>query len=286
MPAPIYFLPGLTKATATRERIASRRLADVVRDCGPHELPVLETPTLGPNDLAGVYVCPLLPGAEPPINWGRGKAEERLNWLPAGDGTELWIGLDRQLGVQPADLLRPGRLGSDGKPTALHPGYVLALGDGNTWEIPVVRRPNLPGIAPTDLPRTWGWTPENEFEERIDPRYQAAWDASEPLCGFFFDTDTPNKLPYPVVADLCLLALSLNYRFTRDLQNRLNVIRSDNWWPILQAMVDWPFVRDVLATLKKTTSVATPASLPDMLPGTLGAEADCQAIAPAAASCT
>ncbi len=285
MPAPIYFLPGLTKATATRERIAARRLADVVRDCGPGELPIAEAPVAGPSGLAGVYVCPLLPGAPPPAYWGRGVCEERLCWLPAGDQNELWIGLDRQLGVEPADLLRPGRHGLDGQPIPPHEGYTLTLGDGQAWEVPVVRRPPSPLWPATSLPRTWGWAPDGTFEERIDPRYQAAWDATEPLCGLFFDPDGGNSVPFATVAEICVLALSLNYRFTRDLQNRLNVIRSDNWRSILQALVDWPFVRDLLLQ-KKTADSETPASSPDTPPGTPGVADDSPITDPAAASCT
>lgn len=221
----LYYLPGVTHAAATLERLRASPLAGPLRDC-------LETSTTyqqrlqfrgvhahGPDQGSGVIVAPVPPvESTQPI----GVHPERQSWQQRG---EFWIGTDRHDPPRAIDLARPRQFG----------GYERQLG-GDVWTVPIVRRK----ITQCLLPSVLSQTPDGQFAMRCRAEWEEAWDIS----GEIWDQIVHPERRFPLARALtiCAAMLGINYRVAVPELSILETIDSDNFQLVYEAVVDWPLI--------------------------------------------
>lgn len=270
MAQPLYYLPGVRQETfanvsLVRQMLADRGLTEAFADVGLSEMSYQELRGKGPDEKAGVILTYQTPEGRLPRNLGY--HAELQEWTPYGDGTKLWIGIDPTEPPTPDDLQRKRQ----------YTGYAIEL-SGQPWLVPVVRRLD----DSTELPRRLLWDATGQVIEPVKAEYVAYWEESmEVVERLVFEEGRPATIKdMPVVRglELCVRALSINYRFSRAEQCIVEPIDADNWQLVLAATVDLPKVDDILAVQKKTRSTR---SIPSSGPGQPGALND---TAPAVAS--
>lgn len=239
MSQPLYFLPHVNwtreqNISITRSIIREAGLADIFSDVREGSVGFNVLSGRGPGDLSGTIVF-YTDDREPPHRMGYYPAEQV--WTPAGDGGKLWIGLDTDRKPTPAEIRR--RL--------LHPGYQLELADGQTYSIPVVRRPD----GSTNLPTDFVFDAAGKLQEPIKDTYRAYWDASAEVCQWFYNEDAP-KFDKAKAISLAIDVLKLNYRYGVLEQNALRLIDATNWMSVLAFSVDLPRVQAERDAQKKT----------------------------------
>jgi len=241
MSAPLYFLPKILAAGfAPAGRIAwslveSRGLAAALADCaGLDDVARAEVLGAGPDGGPGLIVSPLpINSREPPRRLGFFPADQA--WTRISDA--LWVGIDKYYPPSPADLIRKHPL----------PGHAIVLGDGQTWEVPILRRPQTGGPC---LPADLFWDEAGVFVAELRPEYQALWAKTQRIADWFFGADDKGPT-YQEAAELCLEALALNYRFGRPEQRVLRLVTTGNWSQILGAIVDLPWVEAEVKRLEE-----------------------------------
>ena len=275
MAPPIYFFPGIQKHQLAPEgKLSSAMLAgcgdlertfadiaDVRKDASLSEL---SGP--GPGGSSGCLLTALPPIGEPPIRLHY--APDFQVWRQFG---KVWVGIDKEHPIRPADLMRKKQF----------QGYEIELA-GQVWTIPVIRDPQ----GGTGLPKDWTYDEGGQVVERIKSTYIALWTAFERAAWLFYDADGPWPLAMQLqeAIELCVQALSLNYRFGRIEQNLLGLVDSESWFVILAAAVDEPTHRDVYEAATKQKKTRLLESLesgqgqksPESTDISPGPQADCQ----------
>lgn len=287
MAPPLYFFPKLTRGqlapdgvlsqTLLRSRGLERTFCDVTDLRRQAAIAELTGP--GPGGHSGCLFCALPAAGDPPPRLHY--APEFQTWTEVGP--ELYVGTDNEHPITAADLRRK----------QVFEGYDLELA-GQTWKVPVIRDPE----GGTWLPRIFAYDDGGKVVQRIRETYLALWERFARAVWLFFDPEGPWPLRMDLTeaTDLCLDALSLNYRVGRIEQNLLGLIDSENWYMILAAAVDYFTHRDVAEAVeaqKKTLAAdrlrcgispeipPSPASI-----ATLPGPADgCPGTAPAGANC-
>lgn len=272
MAAPLYFLPGLTlsalrdgprvRASLLEERGLTHVFGDV-RDFDA-EVSCQDLVGLGPGGAPGAILVRLAAGgAGLPDRLGYYPAQQ--TWDDDADGRfRYWIGFDPAQRPQPEELARGGRF----------QGWDLTLGDGQSWRIPIVRRPDDTTELPCMLHVRRGLV-----EERIKSQYAALWDR----CGSavrWWTEDAPTKEDYPEAFALAADVLGIAYRIGPHEASALGLFDSNNLWTATACAIDWPRVERLLAAQKKTS----PASSPATSSTSPGSEASPPPIDPAGAS--
>lgn len=220
----MYFLPDLRSAAAEgvalrRQVLTERGLAEVFADVPYAEQPLQELPGRGPADKPGCLLCYQTTASQIPRRWGYYPREQ--TWTAVGDGSLLWIGVDTAEPPKPEEMARKKQ----------YDGYSVLLGDGNRWNVPIIRAPD----DSTSLPRDMVWDATGRLIEPIKPLYQAYWNETAETCRWVFDGEQPD---YGRALELAVRALSINYRFGRSEQNVLRIIDSETLSGVLVATVD------------------------------------------------
>ncbi len=253
MATPLYFLVGIRphqfapNGKLCRSLIDSRGLPfEDLTDAG--QLSICEIPGSGPGGKSGVIVCALPVSGIVPKRIGYHPREQ--DWHQIDDG--LWIGLDKIEPPTPEELQR----------RRMHRGHVLTLGDGQAWEIPVVRRP-LDGS--TDLPCGYQLS-GGRWLESIKPQFKPLWEEAGEV-----HRDC-RELGFDRLLGYALNVLAINYRVGSNEQNLLGLIDSTNWVEILVLSFDQPLIDEVqkkrpdTASEPLSSSPGTQADSPDTAP--------------------
>jgi hypothetical protein len=246
MSQPLYFLPHLQwnreqNHAMTRQILKMRGLAEVFSDVSHDQILSAPLAGRGPGELSGSVIAYQTVKGEPPRRIGYYPGEQK--WTPIGDGSLCWIGIDTDSPPTPDDLRRRKEHGS----------YRLELGDGNTYAIPVVRRPH----GGTELPTDMYLDATGALCEPIKPAYEVYWESAAEVCEWYFgDFDSSGRKVREFhsarALQLAVDVLSLNYRYSMQEQNVLRLIDKENFQTVLMCSIDWPAVRDEMLAQKKT----------------------------------
>lgn len=245
MAQPLYFLPGITRATLApggklvRSILRARGLADVFDDVGVgrEDFGTNDLAGRGPGNKSGLILFYQRSDGAIPRRAGYYPAEQE--WTEVNDG--LWIGVDTDDPPTAADLARKKQYG----------GYTLELANGERWLVPVIRRPD----GTTELPTDMLWNEAGLLVEPLKDRYRSYWDESAEVCSWFFDNQ--DGFDKAKALTLAVRALGLNYRYGRAEQNIIRAVDTETFMTVLAATVDLPKVNEMSDAEKKS------ASLPD-----------------------
>jgi len=256
-----YFLPGVMASDLAsggqlnrpllEERGLGSIFADITRpaDCPHFEL----AGSGGPGGKPGVIIYALPGHGNPPRRTGYFADDKNFEWSPVGDGSKLWICIDRAFPPAPVDLPRRQMI----------EGHAVKLDDGNEWIVPVIRRWG----GGTRLPRSFSYDSAGKLLQAVKPGYQAYWERSAAVSDFVYANGSV-ELQWAV--DTCLDLLGLNYRLGRNEQTVLGLVGSENWRDILRAAVDYPTALQVLEEerlKKKAEPVNSPPAMSSAEPG-------------------
>ncbi len=229
---PIYFLPNLRAAEAEsppqRQAILKARgLADVFAGLKFEEQPCYELRgnLKACGDMGGCVLCYQTHAGGVPKQWGNSGVND-LDWTPIGDGSLLWIGVDRADPPRPEELARP----------RLNRGYDIELGDGQTWKIPVIRRPDASSYLPCAFVRE----PGGKRIEKLRAEYQADFDAFRSAAEWFYSGMDPAVVDRDLTIDLAIRAIAINYRYSANEQDVIQLVGKENLNLIVAAAVDYP----------------------------------------------
>jgi hypothetical protein len=231
---PLYYLPGVSrKALApdgnlVRSILGSRGIGDTFRDvigiaadCG-----ITDVTGTGPDGGSGCILCyQTLDGSLPEST---GFDPDKQTWTEAeGVDGGLWLGLTNDSPPTPEDMRRKKQIG----------GYSFPLGDGQTWTVPVLRRPD----DSTELPTGMVIQPDGSIDEPVKAAYRQLWEDAGKIVGYFYtDTNPDRQLDRPTAMSLAMRALGLNYRFGTHEQNLLQLLDSESFLAVVGMMVDTP----------------------------------------------
>jgi hypothetical protein len=239
---PIYFLPNLRAAEAESPPqrpaiLKARGLAEVFAGVKFEEQPCYELrgSLTACGDAGGCLLCYQTPAGGIPKQWGNTGVND-LSWTPIGDGSLLWIGVDRADPPRPEELARP----------RINRGYDIELGDGQTWKVPVIRRPDSSSYLPCAFVRG----SDGRRVEKLRAEYQADFDAFRPAAEWFYDGKDPAAQDRELIIDLAIRALSINYRYSPNEQDVIQLVGQENLNLIVAAAVDYPSYD---ATVQKKT---------------------------------
>lgn len=191
----------------------------------------------GPDGNPGLIISALPQNRETPRKIGYFPGDNQ-QWTKVGDS--LWIGIDKIFPPTPADLARK----------TIYKGYKIRLGDGNEWEIPIIRRPDS---GQSNLPRDMYWDEVGNFTLKLLAEYQEIWDKTARIARLFYDPEATDfgYIDLDEALTIALEALGLNYRVGRPEQMALRLINTANWEACLGAMVDVPFVQESLKRMEE-----------------------------------
>lgn len=248
-----YYLPGQQVGQLTREAVIQAGLEMPLRDGLETQLAFQErliqnqVLSRGPDGMSGVLLF-----AQPrdllPVNQRVGYFPAEQEWRDYGGH---WLGWDKRHLPSPEYLARPTGV----------KGYEHVLGDERAWECPTIRR--LGRYA--NLPRTMGWGAAGEFEMRILPAYDWAWELAGEIVDRVFG---PQRYLFTDVFRLAVAALSINYRIGPREASVLGLITTENFERIFEAAIDWPLLQEFqapagdgdLVKKKETDTAAAPVS--------------------------
>jgi hypothetical protein len=242
-----------------RKLLADRKLTDVFADVGHAEIIPVETPGRGPDQQSGVILSYQTPAGQTARRMEFKEAEQR--WTKIHDG--LYIGVDPSDMPTAEDMRRKNQ----------HGGYRVTLGNSE-WLVPVIRRPD----DSTLLPRDWYWDESGRDVQPIKEAYRAYWDETASVLDWFIADELPPEATSHRALELCVRALSINYRFGRNEQNVLRIIDPDNAMTILGITVDYPRFSELVGAVQQKKTRLT-------LSSGAGQTAASPITAPPAASC-
>ena len=245
---PVYFLPHLresaAKDVALRKQVLKERgLFEIFADVPMVEQPIAELTGRGPDGLPGCIIGYQTAAGDIPRRLGYYPKEQ--TWTPVGDGSLLWIGVDTAEPPKPEEMARKKQ----------YDGYAVLLADGNRWNVPIIRAPD----DSTALPRDMIWDATGRLIEPIKPLYQAYWDETAETAGWVFDGKEPD---YARALELAIRALSINYRYDRNLHNVLRAIDSETLTGVLVATVDGMSQKKRLTSAAPGSPESSPATAP------------------------
>jgi hypothetical protein len=252
MAQPLYYLPGVRQETfanvsLVRQMLAAHGLTETFADVGLSEMSWQELRGKGPDGKAGSILAYQTPDGQLPRNLGF--IPDQQEWTPFGDGSKVWIGVDPSDPPTAEDLSRKRQYG----------GYAIEL-SGQPWLVPVVRRID----DSTELPRRLLWDATGNVIEPVKAEYVAYWEETgEVIQRLAIEEGQPSEIremPIPRGLELCVRALSINYRFSRPEQCVIGPIDATNWQLVIAATIDLPKVDQILAVQKKTSCTQAIAS--------------------------
>jgi hypothetical protein len=172
-----------------------------------------------------------------------------LEWIEG----PAWIGYDKDNPPTEEDLRRKRLVG----------GYKIEGEDGQSWQVPIIRRPDDSTELPCDMYYEVG-----VLKEPVKEAYKEFWDATAEVASWFFNDSGEfggDSFSKQKAFDLAVQALGINYRFGHQEQRVTKAVTSENFILILSYTVDYPRQRLVHELSKKNLS---PQSTPNTTPGT------------------
>lgn len=250
---PLYFFPKVSLSQLVqgnrlnqailRERGLDQSLSDIVdveRQTARQDLM-----GRGPGDSSGAILAalPVEGGELRRVGWYPDVQTWHAYQRPGEQEPYLWIGLDKAHPPTPADLRRG----------TLLKGHKVELA-GQTYEIPVARSPINEGRLPRDL----HWDDAGQLVSQVQAAWQQAWDDAGEVYEMFY---VHNRLAGGLARalELAVRSVGLNYRYGRHEQRALHLIDSASWEEVLGALVDAPFVVQVLGEQKKSETTGASA---------------------------
>ncbi|MBW3600608.1 MAG: hypothetical protein KY475_25510 [Planctomycetes bacterium] len=178
---------------------------------------------------------PELPGYHP----------ERQIWrkIP-GLESGAWVGFETDKPPGPEELVRSRHLD----------GHWVELNDGQRWLIPCARQPveengELVGLC--RLPAAIGMNESGEWtRDDVDAKYADLWAVAvaywNVMIGAANEADDTGLVKFDLqgAPDAVTLALATNYRIGRFEVAMLGLLNDETIAIVLQALIDWPTVRD------------------------------------------
>jgi hypothetical protein len=236
--------------------LAERGLAEAWSDVEPRDVCYCDVIGRGPDGGPGVVVSALaVHGGQPPRRLGYFPSDPSIQWTQVHAG--LWMAIDKHYPPTPADLARRTRF----------PGVGVTLGDGQAWEVPVLRR--IDSGEPC-LPRDMFWDGAGDFVLTLQRRYEDLWRMVERVVDLYFRPESPGfgSIELEQALTIALAVLSLNYRLGPAEQQVLRLVNSVNWQEVLGAMVEMPkFLAFVQADAEKKSASPADSPLPNSSPG-------------------
>lgn len=231
MAQPLYFLPNVSltremTVAAKRQILQTAGVADVFVDVKLDSLPFMPIDTKGPGDKSGTIICYQDSQGNVPSRCGFFAGQQ--TWHPVDDGSLLWIGTQNDQPPTPQDMER----------SKVFRGYEMELGDGNTWQIPIIRRPT---DLQTALPQSQ-YIENGKLVRSLKAAYLRYWQHSEEVADGFL---AGKEFSVIRAHELAVEALSLNYRFGHNEQKILGIVDSENYIALLSYTIDLPHVRAV-----------------------------------------
>lgn len=252
---PLYFLPDLRSAACDsvpllRSVLRERGLWEVFADVPDTHTVVAELTGRGPGGKSGVILYYQTATGEVPRRSGYTPDEQ--SWSPVADGSLVWIGVDPSEPPKPEEMARRRQ----------YRGYSLECGDGQRWQVPIIRRPD----GSTELPRDMVYDSAGRYSEPLKAAYAAYWDEIGEFAEWYYGGMDPEGFSRERGLQLATRALSLNYRFGPHEQNALRIIDADCYLTILAAAVDAPTWTDIDEAQKKMRGQSSIASISPGLP--------------------
>lgn len=227
--------------------LRERGLLDIFAGVPFEQMPCYELTGRGPGDLSGAMLTYQTPSGEVPPRFGFYPEEQA--WTPVGDGSLVWIGLDTGRLPKPEELARRKQFR----------GYTVECGDGNRWQVPVIRRPD----GTTNLPRDMVYDAAGRYTEPLKEAYASYWDEIGEFAEWYYGGQDIESYSRERGLQRATRVLSLNYRFGRREQDVLRVIDADCYLTILMCAVDAPAWTDIDEAQKKMNAQrATPNTSP------------------------
>lgn len=168
---------------------------------------------------------------------------ESQRWIRvSGDaGGELWIGVDQRSGHVPGDFAR----------STQRAGHGVVLGDGHVWEIPPARL----ALGGTGLPRRRVLREGGAVEWEVEAAYRSLSDSAARLW------NARQGHPESITADdldaIVGEALAVNYRLGKLEAIALGLLTDDAVRGIVDALLDWPVVLQLIQAEKKSPPPVT-----------------------------
>jgi len=198
----------------------------------------------GPGGKAGVTFS-----ASSKAGMVRFKPEEQV-WEPYPGKEGLWLGFWKENHPTPDDLLRR-------KPKD---GHFVELCDGQEWLIPVARAVDGSSPLPRALKNDGANWLVGDVKEAFKDYFARAcqlWDVMFPAEGVASDED--RIVTIAGAADLCVIALSINYRVSAAEISLLELLDTEIYTAVCKAVVDYPTLE---AMVKKNETPGAQSSTP------------------------
>ena len=261
MAGPLYFFPRLT-ADALRD--GSRLSAEVLTHYGLRDVlgdienvdsqtSMFDLRGKGPGDATGVLLT-VFPVGKPPPRLSY--SPDRQQWQLVQRTPELWLGVDSEYVTVPADLARVRQV----------PGTLVHLADGTQWLVPIVRSDPVVTGRMTCLPQDIYHDADGQVVAALKPAFHDLWRLSGEVWDLCFGGQ---EMPWEMVLNHCLRFLGVNYRVGRFENSVLRLIDTSEmdgrpiWLNILRAVLDIPFMEQVLEKKKQTGPDGTNSPQPD-----------------------
>lgn len=165
-------------------------------------------------------------------------APERQRWIrleatPAG---ECWLGVETGADILPGSLARPQQ----------RTGHPVTLGNGTVWEIPPARL----ALGGSGLPRRRVLGDDGSPVWAVEPAYQRLSAAAERLWNA--RQGLPEAITDVQLDEIVGDALSINYRLHSREAIALGLLTDNAVRGVVDALLDWPVVVQVLSDQKKS----------------------------------
>lgn len=247
----LIYIPGVQGAK--NDHLEKLGLASLCVDSSPEWMDVLQH---DPDGGHGLVAC-----------WRRAEdsnpsfgVQDSQDWTASPPDPDLkldagayWIGIERDRPVVPADLENTNR----------HYSAEVLLCDGNWWAIPIASR----------LPHRHGLNHHTgEKYRRVAPQYEDFWNYSEKYAAQILaemdaveiikqrrpnmsDEELTTQVPLEDVWDYCVYELSLNYRISQSIVDRLDLFDDATMVKTVFATIDMAEILNFENDQKKTDTV-------------------------------
>ena len=239
MSQPLYYLPKINRQRVRPDQgqlnltlLTELGLGSIFSDCNSLTVRAGDVTSGGPDGGSGVIICYQTPKGSIPDRDGYVPSQQ--TWHDCG---EFWIGLDNNSPVVPEDLVRESQ----------NDGYAIALG-GREYVVPVVRREDDTTLLPRDIQL-------NPAREVLKAQFQKNWDDSAEVIEWAQNNSWPKELDGVAHAvELAVSVLGINYRYGVHEHNAIGLIDSTNWLKVLVCSSDFPKLKEIDESQKKTES--------------------------------
>lgn len=245
MACPLYFFPRVRADEVTQDDrlipafLEKRGVApafsgieSVLRQCA-----LFECTGKGPGGGTGMFLT-VIPSGMAPVRLDY-KPEFQV-WYERPAGADCYVAVDREHPPRPHEL-------AIGQPK----GHEVKLGDGNAWTVPIIRSP-VGGRS--QMPSDFVYDGNGNLVVARDPATDRLWELAGEVWDHTVDRQNHPLIDAGAIMELALGSLAMNYRVGRVEATILRLFGSANWEHVMEAVLDWPAVEQMLEVQKKTAS--------------------------------